>query len=239
MRIKVFLISLFLFSLSLFSQGYAAERPRIGVLRFTNHTSAGWWSGSVGTDLQDMLIAELASTNSFRVLERKELDAVIQEQDLGASGRVNPKTRSKLGNITGAKYLVAATVSAFEQNTSGSGGGLSFGGISLGGKQDKAYMAVDLKVIEVETGEIYDARTVEATSKSSGLSLGVSSGGFNGNLGQYKNTPVGKAIRACIMEITEYLECSLVEGKDSGCMDNFNAKERSRREKTKGSIQLD
>ncbi|WP_076790677.1 CsgG/HfaB family protein [Chlorobium sp. KB01] len=239
MRIKLILISLFLFSIVLFSQGYAGEKPRIGVLRFTNHTSAGWWSGSVGTDLQDMLIAELASTNSFRVLERKELDAVIQEQDLGASGRVNPKTRSKLGKITGAKYLVAATVSAFEQNTSGSGGGLSFGGISLGGKQDKAYMAVDLKVIEVETGEIFDARTVEATSKSSGLSLGVSSGGFNGNLGQYKNTPVGKAIRACIMEITEYLECSMVEGKDSDCMDKFNEKERSRKEKTKSAIQLD
>ena len=206
-------------------------------MRFTNHTSAGWWGGGVGTDLQDMLIAELASTNNFRVLERKELDDVINEQDLGASGMVNPRTRSRLGNITGAKYLIAATLSAFEQNTSG--GGLSFGGISLGGSQDKAYMAVDLKVIDVETGEIYDARTVEATSKSSGISIGVSRGGFNGHLGEYKNTPVGKAIRACIMEIVEYLDCSLIEGKDSGCMDDYRAKERNRREKTRGSIQLD
>ncbi len=239
MRIKVFLLFLFLSSVSVFSQGYASVRPRIGVLRFTNHTSAGWWEGSVGTDLQDMLIAELASTNSFRVLERKELDAVISEQDLGASGMVNPRTRSRLGNITGAKYLIAATLSAFEQNSSGGGGGLSFGGISLGGRQEKAYMAVDLKVIDVETGEIYDARTVEATSKSSGISLGISHKGFNGHLGEYKNTPVGKAIRACIMEIVQYLECSLVQGKDSDCMDEYNAKERNRREKTKGSIQLD
>ena len=239
MRIKIFLLFLFLFSITVFSQGYAQEKPRIGVLRFTNHTSAGWWGGSVGTDLQDMLIAELASTNSFRVLERKELDAVLDEQDLGDSGRVNPRTRSRLGNITGAKYLVAATVSAFEQNASGGGGGLSFGGISLGGSQEKTYMAVDLKVIEVETGEIYDARTVEATSKSSGISVGVSRGGFSGGLGQHKNTPVGKAIRACIMEIVGYLECSLIEGKDSGCMDEYNAKERSRKEKTRGAIQLD
>ncbi len=244
MRIKVVLLFLFLFSISVFSQGYASQRyasekPRIGVLRFTNHTSAGWWNGSVGTDLQDMLIAELASTNSFRVLERKELDAVISEQDLGASGMVNPRTRSRLGNITGAKYLIAATLSAFEQNTSGGGGGLSFGGISLGGSQEKAYMAVDLKVIDVETGEIYDARTVEATSKSSGMSIGVSRGGFSGGLGQHKNTPVGKAIRACIMEIVGYLECSLIEGKDSGCMDEYDAKERSRKEKTRGAIQLD
>ena len=102
MRIKVILLFLFLFSVSVFSQADASVKPRIGVLRFTNHTSAGWWEGSVGTDLQDMLIAELASTNSFRVLERKELDAVINEQDLGASGMVNPRTRSRLGNITGA-----------------------------------------------------------------------------------------------------------------------------------------
>lgn len=239
MRIKIFLLFLFLFSISIFSQGYALEKPRIGVLRFTNHTSAGWWNGSVGTDLQDMLIAELASTNSFRVLERRELDAVVNEQDLGASGMVNPRTRARLGNITGAKYLVAATVSAFEQNTSGGGGGFSFGGISLGGRQEKAYMAVDLKVIEVETGEIYDARTVEATSTSSGMSLGVSSGGFSGNLGQYKSTPVGKAIRACIMEIVGYLECSMIHGKDSGCMDEYDSKERSRKEKTRDAIQLD
>lgn len=239
MRIKAFLLFLFLFSVSVFSEGSAQEKPRIGVLRFTNHTYATWWSGGVGTDLQDMLISELASTNSFRVLERRELDAVLNEQDLGASGRINPKTRAKLGKITGAQYLIAATVSAFEHNTSGAGGGISYGGISLGGRQDKAYMAVDLKVIDVTTGEIYDARTVEATSKSSGINVGVYRGGFGGHLNQYKDTPVGKAIRACVIEIAEYLQCSLVEGKNSGCMDEYAAKERKRREKTRGSIDLE
>jgi len=239
MRIKAFLLFLFLFSVSVFSGGYAQEKPRIGVLRFTNNTYATWWRGGVGTDLQDMLISELAATNSFRVLERGELDAVIREQDLGASGRISQGTRSRLGKITGARYLVAATVSAFEHNTSGGGGGISYGGISLGGRQDKAYMAVDLKVIDVTTGEIYDARTVEATSKSGGLNVGVYRGGFGGHLNQYKDTPVGKAIRACVIEIAEYLECSLVEGKNSGCMDEYASKERKRREKTKGSIDLD
>ncbi len=241
MKIKVLLFSLFLLCVSLISQGYAqsySEKPRLGILRFTNNTSAAWWSGGVGTDLQDMLISELASTNSFRVLERKELDAVITEQNLGASGRVNPATRSRLGKITGAKYLVAATVSAFEENTSGGGGGISFRGFSVGGRQDKAYIAVDLKVIDVTTGEIYDARTVEATSKSSGVSVGVYRGGFGGHLGQYNNTPVGKAIRACIIEIVDYLQCSLIEGKNSGCMDEYNQKEYNRRERTKGSIDL-
>ena len=35
-------------TLLLVSQGLAADKPRIGVLRFTNDTNAGWWKASVG-----------------------------------------------------------------------------------------------------------------------------------------------------------------------------------------------
>ena len=217
----------------------AAEKPRIGVLRFTNDTNAGWWRGGVGRDLQDMLINELASTKAFSVLERKEIDAVLGEQNLGASGRVSKATRAKMGKLKGAKYLVAATVSAYEEDTKGTGGGIGIMGFSIGGKKDKAYMAVDLKVIDTETGEIADSRTIEATSSSSALDLGGSVGFVSGNLSRYAKTPAGKAIRACIIQISEYLECSLVKGKDDSCMAEYAAKESKRREKTKKSIDLD
>ena len=162
--------------------GFAGEKPRIGVLRFTNDTNAGWWKASVGRELQDMLASELASTKAFQVLERKEIDAVLGEQDLGQSGRIDKGTRAKMGKIKGAKYLVAGTVSAFEEQTSGTGGGIGIGGFSIGGKSEKAYMAVDLKVIDTTTGEIIDARTVEASSSSGGLSLGGHVGIFSGSL---------------------------------------------------------
>jgi curli biogenesis system outer membrane secretion channel CsgG len=218
---------------------FAAEKPRLGVLRFTNDTAAGWWSGGMARDMQDMLIAELASLGTFNVLERKELDAVLYEQDLGSYGRINKKTRTKVGNITGAKYLVAGTISAYEESTSGSDAGISFKGFSIGGKKTKTYMAIDLKVIEVKTGAIADARTVEARSDSGGLNLGLSVGGFGGNLGGFEKKPAGKAIRACLMEIVEYLDCSLNEGKNAPCMADYNAKEQKRRQKTKSTVQLD
>ena len=84
-----------------------------------------------------------------------------------------------------------------------------------------------------------DARTVEATSKSGGLSLGYSGSDFGGDLAQQKKTPAGKAIRACIMECADYLECSMVKGKNDSCMQAFDAKESARKEKTKGSIDLE
>jgi curli biogenesis system outer membrane secretion channel CsgG len=222
-----------------FSAAFAQEKPRLGVLRFTNQTHAGWWRGNMGYDLQDMLVNELASTKAFSVLERKEINAVLGEQDLGASGRIDPKTRAKIGKIKGAKYLVAATVSAFEESTQGTGGGIGIMGFRVGGKQEKAYMAVDLKLIDTETGEIADSRTVEATSESSGFSLGGHIGILSGDLGKYEKTPTGKAIRACIIEISDYLVCSLTKGKNDSCMEAYNKKESSRREKTKDSIKLE
>jgi curli biogenesis system outer membrane secretion channel CsgG len=238
MKRIVFLIAL-VSTLGLVSLSFAGEKPRLGVLRFTNDTSAGWWNAQVARDLQDMLVSELASSKSFQVLERKELDAVLGEQELGASGRVDKRTKAKMGKIKGAKYLVAGTISAYEENTSGTGGGIGIGAFSIGGKKEKAYIAVDLKVIDTTTGEIADSRTVEASSSSGGLSLAGGVGIFSGSLSKYEKTPTGKAIRACIIEITEYLQCSLVKGQEDSCMQEYAAKESKRKEKTKKSIELE
>lgn len=237
---KIVVLAVLILTLFLVAQVSAAEKPRIGVLRFTNDTNAGWWSGTAGRDLQDMLAAELVSTGSFQVLERKELEAVLSEQDLGASGRISPKTAAKIGKIKGARYLVTGTVSAFEEGTSGQSGGISAFGVSLGGKKEKAYMAVDLKVIDTDTGEIVDARTVEATSESKGASVGVHVIPFvSTGFAKQEKTPTGKAIRACIIEISEYLDCSMSKGKNDPCMQEYKDKESSRREKTKKSIKLE
>jgi curli biogenesis system outer membrane secretion channel CsgG len=236
---RIIIVLLFCITFGFIAEAAAAEKPRIGILRFTNHTHASWWHVASGEELQDMLIAELASTKAFSVLERKELDAVISEQKLGASGLVNPKTATKIGNITGAKYLVAATVSSFEENTGDKKGGVSLLGVSVGRDKEKAYMAVDLKVIDVETGEIVDNRTVEGSSESSGIRLGLNVMGFSGDYSTKAKTPVGKAIRGCIVEISQYLNCSLVKGNSDKCMKEYDEKESKRRERTKGSIELE
>ena len=220
---------------------FAAEKPRIGVLRFTNITHAYWWSSTTASELQDLLINELAATKAFQILERKELGSALSEQQLSESGLVDSSTKLKLGKIKGAKYLVAATVSSFEENTTSTGGGLNYRGYSFGGEQKTAYIAIDLKVIDAETGEIADSRTVEANSSSGGMSVSGPSElipGLSGGLNKQAKTPVGKAIRGCIIEAVDYLECSLAI-KDDECLSKYATKEKKRREKTKSSILLD
>ena len=214
-----------------------AEKPVLAVNEFTNETSAGWWYGGVGRDLADMLTNELAGTGNFKMVEREKLAAVLDEQDLADSGRVAKKTGAKIGKLTGAQYIVVASLSAFEEDVKDSGGGLSFRGISVGGKKQDAYMAVDLRVIDTTTGEVEFTRTVEARASGGGVNLGLYRGGFGGNLSKHEKTPTGKAIRAVIMEISEYLSCAMVEKGD--CMAEYQQKESTRREKTKKAIKLD
>ena len=219
------------------SAALAESKPSVGVAEFRNDTSAAWWYGGAGHDLSSMLTNELAGTEKFKVVERAKLDHVLNEQDLGASGRVSKGSAAKIGKLTGAQYLVMGTVSAYSENASGGGGGLHLHGYSVGGKKQDAYMAIDLRVVDTTTGEVAFTRTVEARSTSYGIHGSGYVGGLSGGLGKYENTPTGKAIRACLMEISDYLGCVMVD-KDK-CVDEYKAKESHRREGTKKSIKLD
>src|SRR5947199_8328582 len=215
----------------------AAEKPSIGVADFKNDTSAAWWYGGAGHDLAGMLSNELQATEKFRMVERAKLGPVLEEQDLGAAGRVSKSSAAKVGKLTGAKYLIMGNVSSYEEKTQGSGGGISFGGISLGGKKDDAYIAIDVRVVDTTSGEVVYTRTIEARSGGYGVNAGLYHGGFGSSMSNYSNTPAGKAIRACLVEISEYLSCVMVD-RDQ-CVDEYKAKEAKRREKTKGAIKIE
>lgn len=215
----------------------ASDKPSVGVAEFKNESGAGWWGGGVGWELSGMLSNELSSTGSFRVVERAKLESVIEEQNLAASGRVRAGTGAQIGELTGADYLVMGTVTSYEENTASTGGGISFKGISLGGKKSEAYIAVDVRVVNATTGEVDFSRTVEGRTSGGGVSVGVFRGGFGGALSQEKNTPAGKAIRAVLVEITDYLSCVMVER--NGCEADYAAKERQRRDSNKKGLKLD
>ena len=69
------------------------------------------------------------------------------------------------------------------------------------------------------------------------MRIGLSRGGFGGALGSEKKTPTGKAIRAVLIEATDYLACVMYD-QDS-CMQEYRAKERRRRSRTKHAVDLD
>lgn len=219
------------------SGAIAQSRPTIAVAEFTNQTgTAYWWNDGVGQQLTDMLSNELSSSGDFNVVERQKLGAVIGEQDLASSGRVRKGSGPRTGNITGASYLVTGTVSAYSENTSDTGGGLNFHGFSFGGGKSQAYVAIDLRVINSETSEVVYSRTVEGNTNNSRVGVSGFIGSLGGNFNQKKNVPAGKAVRAALVEASDYLDCVMV--KRDGCMASFNAKEQRRRDGDRQALDL-
>lgn len=212
-------------------------KPTIGVAEFKNESGAGWWRGGVGWELAGMLSNELAATGKFRLVERSKLESVMEEQNLAASGRVKSGTGAKIGQLTGAQYLVMGTVTAYEEDVASTGGGVSFKGISLGGKKENAYLAVDIRVVNTETGEVDYVRTIEGNAKGGGVAVGYSRNGIGGSLASEKSTPAGKAIRAAVVLTSDYLECVMVNR--NGCESKFEAADQRRRDKTRESLDLD
>lgn len=210
--------------------------PVLAVFSFTNNTGAAWWYGGVGNDMADMLTNELAGTDRFKLVERKQLGALLDEQNLGESGAVSKSTAAKAGKLTGAQYLVTGQVSAYSEESKGTGGGIAVRGFGIGGKKEEAYIAIDLRVVNTTTGEIVFTRTVEATAGSKAVAVGMNKGGIAGGFGKMERTPAGKAIRACLIEASDYLACVMVD-KDS-CMAEYGAKEKSRRDRSKSAIKI-
>jgi curli biogenesis system outer membrane secretion channel CsgG len=214
-------------------------RPSVAVVDFTNQTnSANWWGGDVGHQLADVLSNELSSSGDFNVVERSKVNAVLAEQDFAQSGRVRRGSGPATGNITGAKYLVTGQVSAYTEDSSDRGGGVSFAGFHVGGGKHEAYIAIDLRVIDAETSEVVYSRTVEGRSSGSNVDVGgMSWNGIGGDFHQSKNTPASKAVRAALVEASNYLDCAMV--KRDGCMAGYDAKEQRRRKSDTDSLHLD
>jgi curli biogenesis system outer membrane secretion channel CsgG len=214
----------------------AQEKPVLAVIEFQNQAAVRWWGSGVGEELAGMLSNELVAMEAFRVVERDKLRAVLEEQNLAASGRVTAGSGPAIGRLTGAQYLVMGTVTSYDESAGKTGGGIQVRGVSLGGKQSRAYVAVDLRVVDATSGEVAFTRTIEGTATSGGVSVGFSRRGFGGALANEENTPAGQAIRAALMEIAEYLECAMV--KQDRCMDGYRAKDDKRRERTRSKLRL-
>ena len=195
------------------SEAYNGPKARVAVSRFEDKTGKGWYSGRIGDGMADQMATALFNTNRYIVLERQQLGDVLQEQDLGASGRVRQDTAAPIGQIEGAELLITGAVTEFEDSASGGGGGL--GGIGGGvvgavlGGFSNAHMAIDVRVIDARTSRIVAATSVEG--KASDFNAGGALGGYfgggavGGALGGWKNTPREKALRVCIQKAVDFI----------------------------------
>jgi len=106
---------------------------------------------ALGKGIADVLITELAANNSIRVVERDRIQQLMDEQNLGASGRVDKATAVQVGKILGVHHMI-------------------FGGFII---DPKGQMRLDARAVNVETSEIEHVESV--TDKADNMLAVISS----------------------------------------------------------------
>ncbi|MDI9632181.1 MAG: CsgG/HfaB family protein, partial [Acidobacteriota bacterium] len=74
-----------------------STKPRIAVLEFKNKADNQWWYHGGAAAMQDVFVTELVKSGKFRVIDREQLAALMQEKNLSLAGDIDPATAIKAG----------------------------------------------------------------------------------------------------------------------------------------------
>lgn len=203
---------LVIFCFQAMSQDLSALKKRIAIINFEDRSGYGH---NIGRGVADMLVTSMVESDKFIVIERAELDEILKEQGLGQTGLVTPQSAAKVGQLLGLQRIITGSITEFGSKQSKVGGGI--GGFNLGVSTTTARVVVDLRIINVNTGEIVMAKSAEGEDSSTGLdNVGVEDIDFH-NSSTWDNTQLGIASREAINECVEFISESMAglpwEGK--------------------------
>ena len=87
------------------AEAQSTEKVRIAVMNFENNSTWSYWGDNLGRAAADELVTQLFRTGLFSIIERAQLEGLLAEQDLGASGAVDSSTAARIGQLLGVHGL--------------------------------------------------------------------------------------------------------------------------------------
>jgi len=202
------------------------KKKRVAVLDFDygtvrSYVAAIWGSDQdVGKGVADMLVEKLVNDGKYSVIERKQLDKILAEQNFSNSDRADASTAAKIGRVLGVDAIIIGSITKFgrdDKSTTAGGGGYGLGRFGLGGVQKrdaKAVCAISARMVDTSTAEILAAVTGNGESKRGGLSL-VGAGGGGGGAGggafdmsskNFGETILGEAVSQAVNSTGDQLD---------------------------------
>ena len=160
---------------------YSAVRTQVTTM-FSNDVN-------IGQGIRSMLTVKMAHSNQVVLLEREKIKTVMAEQDFGATNRVKQGTKAKIGQITGADAMLMGDIVIFGRDDTtkknGAGGvaralpgyfGAIGGRVANAKTTDKAVVAINLRIVDAETGEVVDSEEARGESTRTSTDWGAVAG---------------------------------------------------------------
>ena len=170
----------------------------------------------VGKGIADLLVKHLVQDGTYSVIERKAMDKILTEQNFSNSDRANPSSAAKLGKLLGVDAIIVGSITQFgneNKDTKVGGGGGGFGGFGIGGfshKKSKAIVAVDARIVDIDTAEILgvaDGKGESSRESTSVLGGGGNWHGFGGGAvdfgsSDFAQTILGEAVNTAVKQLS-------------------------------------
>jgi curli biogenesis system outer membrane secretion channel CsgG len=221
-------LSLLPLALSLAGGLCAQPQRKVAVMNFDYATVQGNVAAifgsnqDVGKGIADLLVDRFVTDKAFRVIERKELDKILAEQNFSNSDRADPASAAKLGRVLGVDCIIIGSITQFGRDDKSVGaGGRAFGGFGakyglggIGQKSAKAVVGISARMVSTTTAEILAVASGTGESERSGVNLvGDGGGGGSGGGGFFdmssKNfgaTILGEAVGKAVTNVAKQIE---------------------------------
>jgi curli biogenesis system outer membrane secretion channel CsgG len=170
------------------AQAPVQQRLRIAILDFdfaSTGLTGGAFSfadgGGPGQGISNLLTNRMVQDGTFSIIERSQIAAVLREQNLGASGRIDASTAAEIGRILGVDAVVVGSVTRFNLEERQSG--VSIFGFGNSRRRYIAEVEVTARMIDTTTAEILAVAEGSGVSEARGnnTSLGLVTFGSDSN----------------------------------------------------------
>jgi curli biogenesis system outer membrane secretion channel CsgG len=204
------------------AQTEQTRTKRVAILDFDYSTVRNDTAVLFGTDIDvgrgiaDMLVTSLVSEGTYSVVERAMLDQILAEQDFANSERADSRSAARIGQVLSVDAIIVGSVTQFGNDTRSTGLGAigrTVGRIGFGGfdrEETKALVAIDARIIDVDTAEILAVAQGSGESSRMSTSIlggggtwrGFGAGGVNFGSSDFQETILGEAVRLATEDLS-------------------------------------
>jgi curli biogenesis system outer membrane secretion channel CsgG len=205
-KLRIIIFGLFLAILFTIPVQGADNRLRVAVLPFDDGSIQGqdrWWNENwhVGKGVSDELVTALLNTGKFRLIEREQIQKVLEEQNLASQGRIDSSTAARIGRILGVQILIMGKVTEFSTSSKGGTINIPNNGVGIDIKANTARVAIDARMVDTSSAEIKAAATGRGEKKQTNLGLEINYNRISLSSDEFKKTNLGIALRDAVSSV--------------------------------------
>ncbi len=191
---------------------FKGPKLRIGVVNFENNTPRK--VRGIEKSATNILTTMLQETGNFIVIPQQDMDSILSQQKMGASGAINASTAAQMGKILGLNAILTGAITSYAELVEGSNTLLT------SSKTQVAKVGVDYRIVDTTTGvQLFASHGNGEFRKKSGGLLGFGSkSSYDTSL---KDGALRDALGKAMNKISSQLTPDLWSGRIAQIKGNF------------------